>query len=117
MMAIGFVVAFITFMIRSQVSHKGVAACGGYLCIYVLPVSMMVLYHTQLVLANLSTNEQSNLRRYRYFWSEGRFRNPFDNGKIQNILSRLSPDRSAYELRRLGCVDAEERLAMLANEV
>lgn len=116
LMAIGFIAAWVIFLQRSTTFPKGVAACGGYLSIYVLPVSMMVLYHTQLVLGNLSTNEQANLRRYRYFWSEGRFRNPFDHGKIRNILSRLSPDRSAYELCPLGGVD-EERQSMLANEV
>ena len=78
---------------------------------------MMVVYHTQLVLGNLSTNEQSNIRRYRYFWSEGRFRNPFDHGKVRNILLRMSPDRSSYELNPLDGGNSEERQAMLTNEV
>ena len=115
MMAIAFITAWVIFLNRSQTFPSGVAFCGGYLCIYVLPVGMMVLYHTQLILGNLSTNEQSNLRRYRYFWSDGQFHNPFDHGKIRNILQRLSPDRSSYELHFAG--DVEESRAMLATEV
>jgi hypothetical protein len=116
MMAIGFITAWIIFLKRSTTFPTGVAACGGYLSLYFIPVSMMVVYHTQLILGNLSTNEQANLRRYRYFWAEGRFRNPFDHGKIRNILSRLSPDRSAYELG-IGGANSEETESMLANEV
>lgn len=107
-------------VIMLMISMKMFITCNltsNISALYALPVSMMVVYHTQLVLANLSTNEQSNIRRYRYFWSEGRFRNPFDHGKIRNILLRLSPDRSSYELNEMGGDDYEERQAMLADEV
>jgi hypothetical protein len=117
MMGIGFITAWITLLTRSKTFPKGIFFSGGYISLYAIPVTMMVFYHTQLVLANLTTNEQSNMRRYRYFWSEGRFYNPFDHGKVRNILQRLSPDRSSYELRPLGGIDSEEREAMLANEV
>jgi hypothetical protein len=116
MMGTGFVTAWIIFLSRSTSFPKSVAFCGGYLSLYIIPVLMMAVYHTQLVLSNTSTNEQMNLRKYRYFWADGRFHNPFDHGKIRNILQRLSPDRSSYELNPVG-VDSEERQSMLANAV
>lgn len=87
------------FMTRCKTFPKAVFASGLYFSLYLLPVSMMVGYHTQLVLINMTTNEQIGVRKYKYFWDEnGRFRNPFDQGKIRNILMRLSPDRSLYQI-------------------
>jgi len=99
LMAVGFMVAWIMFMTRCKTFPKAVFASGLYFSLYLLPVSMMVGYHTQLVLINMTTNEQIGVRKYKYFWDEnGRFRNPFDQGKIRNILMRLSPDRSLYQI-------------------
>ena len=116
MMAIGFVVAWVIFLSRSKTFPTSICLMGAYLSLYIIPVLMMVVYHTQLVLNNISTNEQLNLRKYRYFWESGRFHNPFDHGIIRNILQRLSPDRSSYELHPIG-VESEERQAMLSNVV
>ncbi|KAL7488073.1 hypothetical protein ACHAW6_013654 [Cyclotella cf. meneghiniana] len=116
MMAIGFVVAWVIFLSRSKTFPTSICLMGAYLSLYIIPVLMMVVYHTQLVLNNISTNEQLNLRKYRYFWESGRFHNPFDHGIIRNILQRLSPDRSSYELHPVG-VESEERQAMLSNVV
>ena len=97
---------------------------------YLLPVGFMAFYHTTLISNNISTNEQMNARKYRYFWDEGgRFRNPFNQGKIRNVLQRCWPDRSSYELvghqsSRVGVGevelmsrDDEERQSMLSNVV
>ena len=124
-MGSGFITAWIIFLSRSKKFPKGIFLLGGYFSLYILPVTMMVVYHTQLVLNNISTNEQLNVHKYRYFWDEnGRFRNPFDHGKIRNILQRLSPDRSSYELVHVRDGDAsepssedEEKQAMLRNIV
>jgi len=87
------------FMTRCKTFPMAVFASGFYFSLYLLPVSMMVGYHTQLVLINMTTNEQIGVRKYKYFWDEnGRFRNPFDQGKVRNVLMRLSPDRSLYQI-------------------
>lgn len=95
----GFIMAWITFLKRSKEFPKGTFLIGGYMALYLIPVGFMAFYHTTLMLNNISTNEQMNARKYRYFWDEsGRFRNPFDQGKIRNVLQRFWPDRSSYEL-------------------
>ncbi|KAL9183567.1 hypothetical protein ACHAXT_004423 [Thalassiosira profunda] len=125
LMEIGFVAAWILFLKRSKVFPKGAFLMGGYLGLYFVPVAFMAFYHTQLVLNNVTTNEQLNLRKYRYFWGEnGRFRNPFNRGVIRNTLNRCWPDRSSYELgqpTRRSEVELtrqeEERRPMLAGAV
>mmetsp|Transcript_15867 Transcript_15867/g.33291 ORF Transcript_15867/g.33291 Transcript_15867/m.33291 type:complete len:800 (-) Transcript_15867:241-2640(-) len=98
LMGIGFITAWIIFLVRSKSFPKGIFLIGGYLSLYIVPVTMMMFYHTQLTLNNISTNEQLNARKYRYFWDEnGRFHNPFDHGKIRNIMQRVSPDRTSYD--------------------
>ena len=99
---------------------------------HLVPVGFMAFYHTTLILNNVSTNEQMNMRKYRYFWDEGgRFRNPFDQGKIRNVLHCCWPDQSMYELAavqtgrngggevELGTMREgdEERQPMLSNAV
>lgn len=99
LMASGFITAWITFLKRSKEFPKGAFLLGGYFSMYLVPVAFMVFYHTTLMLNNSTTNEQMNARRYSYLWDEsGRFHNPFDQGKIRNVLQRCWPDRSSYEL-------------------
>jgi len=126
----GFITAWIMFMKRSKEFPKGAFLMGGYMAVYLVPVAFMAFYHTTLISNNISTNEQMNARKYRYFWDEGgRFRNPFNQGKIRNVLQRCWPDRSSYELvghqsSRVGVGevelmsrDDEERQSMLSNVV
>ena len=116
-------VAWVSVLHRSLTSGqhtfpKGLFVVGLYIGVYLLPVAGMAMYHTRLLLANISTNEQMNFRRYRYFWVEEEdrgdgqdedeenktstvrrnFVNPFDQGRIRNVLSKLVPDRSCYVL-------------------
>ena len=101
LMGIGFITAWVVFLNRAKAFPKGTFLIGGYISLYIVPVAMMVVFHTQLILNNISTNEQMNARKYQYFWDEnGRFQNPFNHGKIHNVLHRVSPDRSSYELVR-----------------
>ena len=125
-MAVGFITAWITFLVRSNPFPKGIFLLGGYFAMYLIPVGFMLCYHTTLVLGNTSTNEQMNIRKYRYLWDErGHFHNPFNQGVIQNILQRAFPDRTSYDLDQLGTVggdenpsrDREERQSMLGNMV
>jgi len=112
----GLITAWIMFMTRSKEFPKGVFLMGGYLAMYLLPVGFMAFYHTTLVFKNISTNEQMNARKYRYFWNEnGQFHNPFNKGIIRNILQRCWPDRSSWELELTG--GDEERQSMLNNMV
>lgn len=123
-MEVGFISAWIMFMKRSKVFPKGAFLMGGYLSLYLIPVGFMAFYHTTLIFQNMSTNEQMNARKYRYFWNDGRFYNPFNQGIVHNILQRCWPDRSTYELcqprRTSGEVelrDREERQPMLSDVV
>ncbi|KAL7541778.1 hypothetical protein ACHAXR_011200 [Thalassiosira sp. AJA248-18] len=123
----GFISAWVMFLTRSKLFPKGAFLIGGYIALYLMPVLFMAFYHTTLILGNISTNEQMNARKYRYFWDEnGRFHNPFNQGKIRNILQRCWPDRSSYELPQPrtfsgGDVEltreGEERQPMLSNAV
>ena len=126
LMAIGFITAWITFLVRSNSFPKGIFLLGGYFAMYLIPVGFMLCYHTTLVLGNTSTNEQMNVRKYRYLWDEsGRFHNPFNRGIVQNILLRVWPDRTSYDLGQEGMVgddanptrDRGERQSMLDNMV
>mmetsp|Transcript_26140 Transcript_26140/g.55137 ORF Transcript_26140/g.55137 Transcript_26140/m.55137 type:complete len:850 (+) Transcript_26140:59-2608(+) len=129
---VGFISAWIIHLKRSKEFPKAAFLIGGYIAMYLVPVGFMAFYHTTLVLKNISTNEQMNARKYRYLWDEsGRFCNPFDQGKIRNILQRCWPDRSSYELGggqqsvRVGngsevevmSREDEERQSMLRNVV
>ena len=127
-MACAFITAWVMQLGRSKLFPKATFLIGGYFAIYLIPVMAMAFYHTTLVLSNSSTNEQMNARKYRYFWDEsGRFNNPFNQGKIRNILQRCWPDRNSYELVRPGgsCCggeiemtnEEEEREPMLSNIV
>jgi hypothetical protein len=124
-MAIGFITAWITFLVRSNPFPKGIFLLGGYFAMYLIPVGFMLCYHTNLVLGNTSTNEQMNVRKYRYLWDEsGRFHNPFNRGIVQNILQRVWPDRTSYDLGQQGVGgdanptrDREERQSILDNMV
>jgi ankyrin repeat protein len=123
LMAVGFIATWIIFLIRSNPFPKGAFLMGGYFSLYLIPVGFMACYHATLVLSNVSTNEQMNIRKYRYLWDEsGRFHNPFNRGTSNNILQRCCPDRSSYDLGSFGMEvertsDGDERQSMLENIV
>ena len=120
---------WIIFIKRTEGFPKDAFLMGGYLALYLVPVVFMEFYHTTLMMSNMSTSEQLNLRKNKYFWDSGRFHNPFNRGRIQNILHRCWPDRSLYELGNepkcnAGCCgdiemkkNDEERQPMLSNVV
>jgi hypothetical protein len=123
LMAVGFIAAWIIFLIRSDPFSKGAFLMGGYFSLYLIPVGFMACYHATLVKTGSTTNEQMNLRKYRYLWDEsGRFHNPFNRGICNNILQRCCPDRSSYDLGSFGMEveltsDGDERQSMLGNIV
>jgi len=72
---------------------------GLYVCLFVLPGLMMLSYHTQLIHKNLTTNEHSNLFRYKYLHDgNGRYRNPFDQGFMANLYDRMMPSVTSYQV-------------------
>ena len=67
LMGMSFVVAWVSVLHRSLTSGqhtfpKGLFVVGLYIGVYLLPVAGMAMYHTRLLLANISTNEQMNVR-------------------------------------------------------
>jgi len=68
--------------------------------LFIIPGAGMFAYHTQLIAKNLTTNEQSNLWRYKYLQSEeGRYFNPFDGGLMHNFYVRIvNPGEATYTL-------------------
>jgi len=85
---------------------------GIYLSLFILMAGGMCLYHTQLTMFNLTTNEHMNLGKYEYltsgtgrrmkgmtFGPGGSFHNPFFQGWWANMISRLyHPNKATYTL-------------------
>jgi ankyrin repeat protein len=117
LMGIGMITSWILFIHRSNTFPRTIFFFGGYLALYLFPVMMMAIYHTQLLCKNITTNEQINARKYRYFWDNNRqFHNPFDQGIITNVLQKLSPSRNAYEFNQHGRVSEVEMTSQHNDE-
>lgn len=71
---------------------------GLYIGLFLFPSAGMCVYHTQLILLNLTTNEHQNMRRYHYLNEGGRYNNPFSRGYWSNIMDRFSPSEASYTL-------------------
>jgi hypothetical protein len=60
----------------------------------------MLIYHTQLLYVNLTTNEHLNLKRYDYFWESAdggkRFHNPWNRGCYWNFVDRWNPSDASF---------------------
>ena len=79
------------------------ALIGIYFASHILMTGGLLIYHTQLVLVNLTTNEHINVRRYDHFWtkdSQGqrKYRNPWFQGYWNNVLDRFFPTQASYRL-------------------
>lgn len=117
LMEVGMITSWILFLHRSKTFPKAIFFIGGYLSLYILMVGMMAIYHTQLLCTNMTTNEQINARKYRYFWdSNSQFRNPFNQGIITNVLQKLSPNRNAYEFESYARSSSELEMTSLGDE-
>jgi palmitoyltransferase ZDHHC13/17 len=80
---------------------------GLYMGLHILFSGGMVIYHSQLVLANLTTNEHLNMNRYDYLWrtinqdgtrpSHRTFHNPWNRGCCNNMYDRfVDPGDRSY---------------------
>lgn len=90
------------YLSRTSGPRLGVGIFGAYLGLHILFAGGMFIYHTQLIATNLTTNENLNKHKYKYFWESigdgKRFRNPWDKGFVGNILDRLHPTEASYML-------------------
>lgn len=84
---------------------------GLYIGLFLFPSAGMCIYHTQLMLLNLTTNEHQNMRRYHYLNEGGRYNNPFSRGYWNNIMDRFSPSEASYTLPEA----AMERFSLVQN--
>mmetsp|Transcript_19196 Transcript_19196/g.47450 ORF Transcript_19196/g.47450 Transcript_19196/m.47450 type:complete len:620 (-) Transcript_19196:69-1928(-) len=112
---------FLCFMTSALVSHAitlyiylrrytktepmpwGLFLMGLEVCVCLLPVGGLFLYHTQLAMVNLSTNEHINLKKYHYFFpkkanGKKHYKNPWFKGVVGNFNERMNPSESSYVL-------------------
>merc|ERR1719223_1096036 len=77
----------------------GLFLCALWLSLFLLMAGGLTVYHTQLILKNLTTNEHQNQFRYHYLKdSFGRYWNPFQRGFFHNFMSRFLPGKDSYML-------------------
>ena len=95
---LSFIATLVIYTIRSPKVHLGVTIVGLLISLIVIPSGGLLVYHTQLIWRNLTTNEHQNLYRYKYFQQHGGggFHNPFDHGFLRNLLSRCLPGEDSY---------------------
>jgi len=93
---------YITFVIYlNRKFSVGFLIFGLYLGIFFLMVIGMLIYHMQLSLINLTTNEHQNVLRYKYLQnSRGKYFNPFFRGLFGNFVDRMFPSDSSYTIQR-----------------
>ena len=105
---LSFIATLVIYTIRSPKVHLGVTIVGLLISLIVIPSGGMLVYHTQLIWRNLTTNEHQNLYRYKYFQQHGGggFHNPFDHGFFRNLLSRCLPGEDSYVIS-----ESDERMA------
>jgi len=78
----------------------GMFALGMIPALCGIPVSGMSIYHIQLTMVNLSTNEHMNMRKYPYLYIEEenrkKYKNPWFKGWMGNIMDRMQPSERCY---------------------
>jgi hypothetical protein len=96
---IGFLITLGIYLHRQPEMQWGLLWGGLYVGLFIFPSGGMCIYHTQLLLVNLTTNEHQNVNRFRYLYNEqGQYKNPFFRGLFRNVLNRFSPDESSYTI-------------------
>lgn len=103
---LSFTVTLVTYVSRYSTQHGSfpwlTIAAGGLISFIMFPVGGLFIYHTQLTMMNLTTNEHINLRKYKYLHPVigGRrvFKNPWDRGYLNNFMDRFHPSPASYEI-------------------
>lgn len=79
-----------------------VLCLGAEICLIIFPVGGMCVYHTQLAMVNLSTNEHINVRKYKYLYpvvnGKRQYNNPWFKGFFGNFMDRMNPSPASYEV-------------------
>jgi hypothetical protein len=131
---LGFWMGLILYVRRSPTTPWGVLCWGAYLGVHILMSGGMLVYHTQLMMVNLTTNEHVNVGRYDYFWEtltsnhetnnsnangnnnttpRRRYRNPWDRGTHgRNVLERFQPGDHSFMLPKTD----EEHSSLMRNQ-
>lgn len=96
---IGFLITLAIYLHRQPQMDWGLLAGGIYVGLFIFPSGGMCIYHTQLMIVNLTTNEHQNVTRYKYLVNEqGQYKNRFFRGYRNNVLDRFAPSESSYTL-------------------
>lgn len=104
---IGFIFNLFLFVHRSPTTPWFWLVLGLFQCLHIIPTGGMFLYHTQLCMVNLTTNEHMNVGRYDYLMEKStnssgqttrRYKNPWFKGYVGNFLDRMSPSNANYNL-------------------
>lgn len=96
-------IVFTIYQYRSTNPDSLLFWVGILLALHIFFPGGMLLYHTQLVHANLTTNEHMNVGKYDYLWeavaSGRRFYNPWDHHSFSlNLMDRIAPSDKCYLL-------------------
>jgi hypothetical protein len=106
-------------------------AIGVFLGLHIFFPAGMLIYHSQLIFVNLTTNEHINVAKYEYLWQttnedgsqnkndqqpgasatasqQRRFYNPWDKGCLGNLMDRFAPNDMCYLI-------PEEQSSLLLN--
>lgn len=96
----GFLATWIQYLIRSETFDILVFLSGCYLSFFIIPSVGLLVYHTDLIVKNLTTNEHQNAWKYPYLQdpTTRTYKNQFDEGFLGNVYSRLFPSESSYTL-------------------
>lgn len=97
---IGFLITLGIYLHRQPKMLWGLLAGGLYIGLFIFPSLGMCIYHTQLMLVNLTTNEHQNVMRFKYLFDSqnGRYKNLFHRGFRNNVLDRFFPNEHSYTL-------------------
>lgn len=104
------------YLIRYKAEHGTVPwltlLLGLEICFIIFPVGGLCIYHTQLSIVNLTTNEHMNVRRYKYLYpvvrGKRQYKNPWFKGFFGNFMDRMSPSKACYEV-------PEDHVALMAQ--
>ncbi|GAX19774.1 hypothetical protein FisN_3Hh003 [Fistulifera solaris] len=108
---VGFWIMLLTWWFRVDNPPVSTLLFGMFLGVHGGFPAGMIVYHVQLIAANLTTNEHIGTTKYDYLWQvkDGmrKYNNPWDKGFWENIHDRFFPSASSYH------VDTESEMQLL----
>ncbi|CAB9504244.1 protein phosphatase 6 regulatory ankyrin repeat subunit C [Seminavis robusta] len=99
---VAFLFNLVMCLSRSPKIPWGWLLLGVFQGLHVIPTAGMFVYHTQLSVGNLTTNEHMNVAKYDYLvektGSTKRYRNPWFRSRLRNLMDRLTPTAELYTM-------------------